>query len=79
MLENRRPVNKFKIFSGSSPTDFPSNHITFSQTQTGARVPLKEQRHEFKIGYNWCEWRGLDYDGSPPVFIIMLTLPFILS
>jgi hypothetical protein len=44
MDKNKRHVEKFltKTLSGSSTNYFLPPHITFSQTQTGATVPLKE-------------------------------------
>jgi hypothetical protein len=45
LLKVEEAVENFPTLSGSSP-NFPlSNHTTWSQTQTGATVPLNLNRH----------------------------------
>jgi hypothetical protein len=41
LLKVEGAVNNFVMLSGSFPIFSLSNHTTFSQTQTGATVPLK--------------------------------------
>jgi hypothetical protein len=42
LLKVAGAVENFKTLSGSSPVFVLSNHTTFSQTQTGAIVPLSD-------------------------------------
>jgi hypothetical protein len=43
LLKVEGPVEILKMFSSSSPIFALSNHTTFSQTQTGATVPLRDK------------------------------------
>jgi hypothetical protein len=53
LLKVAGAVENLKTLSGSSPVFVLSYHTTFSQTQTGATVPLNKLLYYFHVSMLW--------------------------
>jgi hypothetical protein len=69
LLKVAGAVENFKNAQGSSPVFVLSNHTTFSQTQTGATVPLTAQKNSIQYIYLII---GLQKNSKPEVAYIQI-------